>query len=229
MKFRRRSDVGDLPKVNIGSQLLGLSLFVMLLAFFIVLNSISDYQDSAADGIISNLGQTFGSRVHVDGDENPSLSRSEQMQSGEGSTVEKIEALFKAQVRGLKVAKGTYSGVMMISIPRTEFERMVKDMESEQNFTQTLASLVRSEGRGSPYQMEILYGLQDNPGRIHNQDPAGMDETIQSISLMASVIERAGLPSRFISAGLQKGDPEMVDLIFKPYSTLDPDGGRDGG
>ena len=58
---RRRGSAGTAKSVS--SQLLGLSLFIMLLAFFIVLNAISNFEESKIKPVMANLSHTFAANM----------------------------------------------------------------------------------------------------------------------------------------------------------------------
>ena len=49
-----------------GSQVLALGLFIMLLAFFIVLNALSTFDEQLARPVIASLERTFASRIYQD-------------------------------------------------------------------------------------------------------------------------------------------------------------------
>jgi hypothetical protein len=64
--------------------------------------------------------------------------------------------------------------------------------------------------------------MNENPARIQNQEPQRMAETIRNVAAIARDIEKAGLQARLMTIGLQKGDPEMVDLIFQKHVPFQP-------
>ncbi len=101
--------------------LLNLSLFLMLLAFFIVLNSVSSFNESKLQPILRNLQLTFSTGLPSDGD-GASDDLSPEQAINQGSTAERIDALFSAQISGMEVKPGA-RGVMMMEMPLEELDR----------------------------------------------------------------------------------------------------------
>ena len=93
MAQRRRRSISQSSSSGIGDKLPGLSLFVMLLAFFMILNSMSSYEKQKMENIMQSLDDTFASKITETGNDKPSITKSSDKQLGEGDTLEKIEAL----------------------------------------------------------------------------------------------------------------------------------------
>lgn len=235
MNSRRRKISMDDRQTGIGGQILGLSLFVMLLAFFIVLNSISSYETAKTDPIMQSVSQAFSTKISQTGQDKPSITESTQRGSGEGDTMEQIESLFRGQIHSVDIVTNRQRGVIVIDVSRDDFEKAVADLGDEKqstkfgrDFLQTLASVLRSERRRTPYHIEITYHLNDNPARLYNTDPKTVAESIKAVGAMAQAIEDAGMPAALMSIGLQKGDPARVELFFEPHIPFDPETDRAG-
>lgn len=229
MRHRRRRSITQDSTTTPGSQLLALSLFIMLLAFFIVLNAISTFEEDKLQDVMLSIEDTFSARITEASNEKPSTAQSDQKSLNEGDTIEQIDALFKAQIPGYEVVKNRQRGMMLVQVPRKEFEDAVKGLGDKKAssgfstaFLPTLVSLMRSEGRGTPYRVDVTYYLEDNPARLQNQQPQRMAETIRNVGGVARQIEGAGLQARLMTIGLQKGNPEMVDLVFQRHRPFNP-------
>lgn len=234
MRLRRRRIISQEPPKGIGSQLPGLSLFVMLLAFFMVLNSMSSYEEQKTDSIMQSIDDTFASKITEMGNDKPSITKSSEKALGEGDTIERIDALFKSQIPGYKATLNKRRGMMQMQIPRQEFENAVKGLGGEEdakadpskNFLPTLVSLMRTEARGTPYRVEITYFMDESPARVQNQEPQRMADTIRSVAGIAQDIEKAGLLPKLMTIGLQKGDSKMVELVFQKHIPFQPMGAK---
>ena len=81
---RRIEDSGSGKSV----QLLSLALFIMLLAFFIVLNAVSTFEPNKVEPIIGSLESTFSTSTSQVAQRRPSVRPSEVTEDfkGEGST-----------------------------------------------------------------------------------------------------------------------------------------------
>ena len=73
------------------NQFLGLSLFIMLLSFFIILNAISSFEITKTQPILNSLSMTFASK-QTDQQIIPGKVVSQSSQKMEGSALDKIEA-----------------------------------------------------------------------------------------------------------------------------------------
>ncbi|MBI2235120.1 MAG: flagellar motor protein MotB [Micavibrio aeruginosavorus] len=235
MILRRRRNISPEQRNGIGSQLLGLSLFIMLLAFFMVLNSISQYEQKKSENIFKNLEDTFSASIAQAGNDKPSIIRSDEKHLGEGDVLEQIEAYFTAQIPGFKAVKEKQRGVMIVHVRKSDFEEAVRGLgagkkqggnDFARGFLPVLVALMRSEQRGLPYRMDITYQMDENPARLQNDAPQRMAETVHTVAEIAGVIEKAGLKPQLMTIGLQEGNPDTVELVFRPHAVMSADAGQ---
>lgn len=228
MKARaRRKNIHQSALPAKGMLLLNLSLFIMLLAFFIVMNAISSWDKKRYQPILKSLDLTFSISALRDGTK-PSMIGAEDHATGEGDTVERIDALFNAQITGFKATKSSVNGTMHAEIPLDEFDRAmraanqvdltkVKSVTGLQTyFLPTLVSLMQAEAKEQPYRLDIIMHTKDEPPLLINSDPRQLNEAIKNISAYADLLEEAGMKPQLISVGLQKGETDRVDLYFRP-------------
>lgn len=221
MQRNRRKSIEEQSAGGLAGQLLGLSLFIMLLAFFIVLNSISSFDEAKVQPLTGSLEEAFATKIDPSQSLGPALHKSDAMGFGEGKTLTQVDGLFKAELTNVETITSSQQGVMYMRLPRVGFENMLAAIAKGEKprFLVTLASLLRSDQRPVTYQMEILYNLSDNPARLANRQPQELKTAIQSVSAAAEKIEAAGLPARQIRVGLQQGNTEFVELLFRPVTT----------
>ena len=220
MQRNRRKSIGDQPSGGFAGQIIGLSLFIMMLAFFIVLNSISSFDEAKVHPMTGSLEQAFATKIDPAENQGPALRDSNAAGFGEGKTLDRLDGLFKAELTNVETITSSQQGIMYMRLTRAEFEKTLNAISQGEKprFLVTLASLLRSGQRQASYQMEILYNLPDNPARLANRQPQELQTAIQSVSKAAEKIEAAGLPARQIRVGLQKGNPEFVELLFRPMT-----------
>lgn len=234
MKNLKKYDDSD---GGMAGQLLGLSLFIMLLAFFIVLNAISVFEAEKVKPAMESLGNTFGSKVDINIDTGkPSEIQHPDKSIHEGSTVEKIEALFSAQIPGYKITINKSRGEMYLKIPFDVFEQAVMALGQEnalvsgeaerfgRYFLPTLVALLKKSGMEYQYRLDMLYNIKGNAARLQRKNARKLDEYIREISVIVGRIEEAGLPSQFMSAGLTDGDSGQIELFFRRHVTYNPEG-----
>ena len=211
------------------NQFLALSLFVMLLSFFIILNSMSTFEVTKAKPILKSLSLAF-SEEQLNPELEASIAEIEQDSLREGSTLDKLSGLFNARIKGVDVQKNRLGTVMRVRMPIEEFSKNIMVSQNGQlSFNDqgpllpTLVSMLQVEG-SIAHRMDIVLNLNDNPARVQNDDPQTLSGNLKAVASYAAVIERAGLPRRMVSAGLGNGPSETVDLYFRKYVPFSPKG-----
>ncbi len=238
MKTRRRKITTETAS-SMSGQILGLSLFIMLLAFFIVLNAISSYEETRVKPVMQSLETAFSSKVADRTDLRPSAREDLDTFTGDGDTLENLEALFSAQIPSHEATVSHSKGVMYVRVPFDDFEAAVMAIGQEDAtektqdgtflnkfFLPTLVSLLKTEDVGTPYRMDIMLNIKGNPAYIQNQNPQRLSQIMKKMSLLSEKIENAGLPQKLLSTGLQKGEVGIVELLFRrhiPFNPLGPE------
>lgn len=233
---RRRVSTGT--EKTAAGQLLGLSLFIMLLAFFIVLNAISSFEESKVSPVIQSLEYTFASKIRSRSQDTaqPSARQSSTTSTSEGDTLEQIEELFSAQIPNVEnVVKNERLGMMYIQVPFEGFKDAVFGLEKAQPqdqgnagavtgryFLPTLVGLLKSDRAGYTYRMDMILGTGRNPSVLASDKPQTLDDITKEMSRIARRIESAGIPQKLLSAGIQNRDENMIDLVFRPHIPFNP-------
>ncbi len=224
MRKNRKQPFSE-ESASMASQLMGLSLFIMLLAFFIVLNAISTFSEQKARTAVASLGDVFGHEQELTGLTNKGGGM------GEGDSLDHLEALFNAHLTGLEIEQDKTWGTMHIRLPLDHFLSAVNSLGASELKEQgaalkdkpllpTLVSLMESGEGKLAYRMDIVVSTSADPGSIYNDDPAKLRETSGQLSSIATKLESSGLPPSQMSIGLQEGPDNTVDLYFRPYKTL---------
>lgn len=227
MRRSRRRFIADDSK-SLGSQIPGLSLFIILLTFFIMLNSISVIKDEKAKPLMDSVEEAFAARITSNENWLPATVISHDMGMEEGRTPQRIETLFQAHVAGVQTQKDEMTGQLLMRMPYDEFAAAISTLGDRalQNkaFLQTLTSLVRSEAVGQPYRMDIFLQVDDNPAAMTRKQPQKMAVLMRDMGALAQALEKAGLPQRLMSVGLEKGQSGFVELLFRPHSAYSASG-----
>jgi len=236
---RRRRSVSTGDAKSVSSQLLGLSLFIMLLAFFIVLNAISSYEETKVRPIMQSLGYTFASdMVDPSREDEPSVSEDEAKSIEEGDALERIKALFASQIPGYEAALSHRTGALYVKVPYDDFEAAVMALgqrnalqQEEKNaqflkgfFLPTLIALMKTDSMGMPYRMDMVLNLSDNPAALQNERPQQIAAMTKRMAAISQKLEAAGLSTKLVSMGMQKGEVGTIELLFRqhvPYSPVD--------
>lgn len=225
MSGRRRKIEEDSSR-SLGSQIPGLSMFVILLAFFIVLNSISVIKEERARPLMKSIESAFATQINQDVVWQPSSNPSDELQVREGRTIDKLEAMFSSRIAGLDVKKDDNTGTLLLRMKYDAFSEAINKIDSEsssaQEFLRTLVSLLRAEMSGYTYRMDVFVQLDQNPATIQNQQPQRMTATMKQIGDVAQALENAGLPQKLMTIGMEKGDEGMVEILFRPHVPYNP-------
>jgi hypothetical protein len=219
-----------------GQHLLGLSLFIMLLAFFIVLNAISSFEQTKVRPVMESLGETFAAKISQEGNDQPSPVADSTQSNGEGDTLDRLEALFRAQIPSVDAVVSKSRGVMYVRVPYSDFEAAITAIGQTQApstpgmpagfaksfFLPTLVSLLQTDRTGLTLRMDALVNMKDNPAAVQAREPQRMAQTMAQLGRLADKLERSGLPAKQQSIGVQQGPDGTVDLLFQPYVPFNP-------
>lgn len=232
-KRRRRNQAVSEGSVNSG-QMMNLALFIMLLAFFIVLNAISSYEELKTEKVKRSIELAFSKDPDIKEDM-PSVRDDPLKSLKEGHTFDRLDALFESQITSFESSHSKTIGVMMVKVPYDDFEKAImttgqKDLlqyPSRQAvrgnfFLPTLVSLLRADIDGAPTRMEILINVDGNPAQMQNQEPLKIESTISTVGEFSQRLQTQGMPQKLINIGISNGDPDYVDLVFRKYIPFSP-------
>jgi len=232
---RRRIERGE--RKSLATQYLSLSLFIMLLAFFIVLNAISQYEEEKVNTVVESLEGAFSSKITQKEDFQPSVTASPEHSVGEGNTPERLEALFKSRIPHNKIIKNDLTGTLHVFVKWEEFKKAVmklgqqtanaggnkaQETSSTAFFLPSLVALLRADQMSVPYHMDILLNVGDKPAWLQNQEPQKLARIMKEIGVVAVQLEHTGLPAKLMSAGLKKGKEGLAELYFRPHIPFNP-------
>ena len=210
------------------NQFLALSLFLMLLSFFIVLNSVSNFErQNAVPAVMNSLLLTFSSQERKV-EPRPAPKPSEYEDQRKGDTINAVEGLFNAHIAGFEASRNRLGTVLHVSLPMQRFENAVdaayfsefdaSESGEEQSFILTLVTVLRSAERGDPYRIDMVYNIPEDPVILKETDPNAFWAALKRASDLAENLEERGLPRKMMSVGLQKGQIGYIDLYFYKYA-----------
>ena len=228
---RNQSDQNSAP--NNTGQMMTLSLFIMLLAFFIVLNSISSYEEQKSEDIRESLRLTFTNQTMERAA--PSARKSLAEKLNEGHSFDRIEALFQAEIATSEFRKSRLQGVMQVEIPFNDFVEAVRKSKTGRftvtpsrreifynGFLPTLASILRLDLEGRPTRLDIHIQKEEKLPVLLGRDAGRIQTSLKTVAGFAETFEAAGLPQNLLNIGLHQGDPDIVVLTFTKHRPLNP-------
>jgi len=232
MFFKRRKKIANTNQGSNTGQMMNLALFIMLLAFFIVLNSMSSYEEIKTESVKRSIKVAF---TNEEPEAKPSVQEDPTLSMREGHTFDRLDALFQAQIVSFEAQKSKSSGRMMIRVEKEKFLNAVmqegqfdlyryptrRDVQGN-FFLPTLVSIIRSNIDGAPTRLEIIMNSDENPAQLKNANPQELRQNVRQVGSVAQKLESQGLSQKLLTIGLTKGDTEFVDLIFTKYVPFSP-------
>lgn len=226
------------------NQFLGLSLFVMLLSFFIILNAVSDFEDTKSRPVLNSLTVAFSNKDPIDlaaPGQAPTQSQTQQL----GSTLDKIEALFQSQIASAETKQNRLGTTMYMRLPFKDFQRSMFSslrtpdprqalrpkafQQKDINMLPLLVSLMETQ-LDVKYKMDMILNVDASPSSLSADDSARFAALNTSVSAIAEKLEEAGLPRSQVAVGLKEGEADIIELIFRrhqPFNPLGPVGAQD--
>ena len=205
-----------------GNQFLALSLFLMLLSFFIIMNGISAFDNTKKQLVLNSVSLAFSNKVKDVGLA-PSVIESPRQSIHTGDNLSGLQGLFEGHIANFKATKNRLGTTMHVNLPFGEFMRAIdKPQNGQSDFFPTMMTMLRSEKSGVPYRVDMVLNVGDDPALVQKSDPAAFSAALRDISGLASKMEKSGLPKHLMTAGLQKGSVGNLDLYFYRYQPFDP-------
>lgn len=211
------------------NQFLALSLFLMLLSFFIVLNAISGYEQTKSEPVIKSIALTFSSEEKRR-EQEVSKEPTPVVASNKGDTMASLEGLFNAHIAGFQASRNRLGTIMHVRADVKEFEKVINIQGGSYDeaalggrgaFAKTLVTLLRSENEGKPYRIDMYLHTPEDPAEYQKEFYNEFMTGLRRVTGFADRLEDVGLPKRMISAGLAKGKPGYIDLFFYKYKPFD--------
>ena len=215
------------------NQYLSLGLFIMLLSFFLMLNSLSTFEEQKTSSVINSLSEAFLGQAPQE----QSFATQSATDPGDffrqGSALDQINALFSSTIPDVIMQKNRFSTVMYLRVRQSVFDAVILSdlkqkpenftpkvgVDFEQRFAGVLAGLMDT-GLTPPCQMDILLHVPQSPGELFKSDRSKVENLIASVGQYADILEKEGLDPKLLSAGLAKGEEGYVTLIFRRYTPM---------
>lgn len=223
---------GKLTSSVPSSQFLILSLFLLLLAFFIALTSGAEFDDNKTDPVIDNLRKVFPVN-RLRGQGLPAYVQQDNEVRGEGEAQEnfdRIDAIFSSDSFPFQKRLTREFGAFVVTMEPTELEELlslktarVTTPMQKQRFFATLSTFLSARNARSGYDLNVIISTPEHLSRLAINDPEAVNALIRASEDYALGFRRNGIGSENLIVGLQKGPDRNVRLIFTPTQ-----GGRDG-
>lgn len=196
---------------NNGS-LIFLSLFLLLLAFFILLNALATIEETKSRQVLTSVAATF--RSVVDADTSAQVLLSELGPASEPDEIlEAMEQLWVTAVSVTKVETLSAGQLMQITMPVNELFLAGKSVlrSDRKQLLERAARVLSVQAKSVVAELELVLGTPPI-------DPAKLEEdpslAIQRAVVLAGALLEVGAAKDKVSTGVRVGDPKVLRLRF---------------
>lgn len=190
-----------------------LSLFLILLAFFILLNALATIEETKARKVLTSVAATF--RSVVDAESRTRILISDLGPAPEAQEVmEALEQLWVTSVPIARVEKLMQGQVMQMTIPVNELflgGQSVLRADREALFDRT-GLLLGLKSKGAVTEIEAVFGTRRGEGTLSG--PEGVLAADRAGRIAAALVAH-GAPADRLGIGLMEGDPKSLRLRFE--------------
>ncbi len=209
------SPLDDLPSGADGadrSVQIFVSLYLILIAFFMVMNSISNQETVRAAAAMDSVSTAF-KKIHLPKVNVVDLLAKKQLDVHSDEFYQEV----KGVLAGLIDFPGKYpspgGNVMRVEMPaETLFKGTAAHVRADQTrFMNALADLLTREGTNERREIEILFTA---PPGFMTGDAPWHSLFVRRAANIAADLEDRGVPGGQVSAGLVEGDRATIWLVF---------------
>ncbi len=216
-----------------GITLQTLALFIILLSFFIVLNSISSFEEEKIKPVMASIEATFAHRV-IQQELAPSVTKNPDQATGEGTVYDQIDTLFQSQFKTLEnVQKDDKIGLFYAEIPYKTLQTSLHDIRihhiKESQETGSFINLLKTLLFNPHNSLRLDLVLQTSEN-IFSLSPEQQRDRVQKVASLGQQITHAQFPEDRISVGLgaqkdrniKRNQDDMVLVIIRPHTPYSP-------
>ena len=189
-----------------------LSLYLILLAFFILLTSISFRDDTRVDAAMGSVTSTFG--VHIPEPTKPETKGTEgKFEDAPRAFINVVRKLFNENLPALKLPIVAKNGTMRVQVPILDlYKRGESDIRlRSQPLLGGVADGLALQNDEWRFEVEIILGAGASlPGGGN----VGKNLQVRRAGSFARHMRSLGAPAHSIRTGVRAGDAETAQLSF---------------
>jgi hypothetical protein len=209
------------------TQFLILSLFLLLLAFFIALTAGAEFDDNKTDPILNSLEDSFPVN-RLRGQGVPSVIEQPDIGRDAGQALDQIEGIFKSPLFPFESRTKREKGAVIVTMSVKEVEELldiaplsITTPIKRQSFLASLSGLIQPQNADHNLMMSIIVYSGRHPSRLAVIDRAVLTARILQAETYVLAFEQQGLNPAYMMIGIQRGDAGQVSFIFSPAGQED--------
>lgn len=220
----------DSVERNDGGVLIFLSLFLLLLAFFILLNAISTLELDRADAVIESIDERFRIDPTLLMSDTAVTSRAGAMVAA-GETLQTLGRLFETEISVSKVERIDQGRTMVVTVPADAlFAAGATDfLPAQTGLLDRVADALRNPPAGAVFDLDVLIGTE---AAFTSIDATSLQ--LARAGAAGRLFADRGVPSAVLSVGLERRRDEEVRFLMtalpagEPAAQVRAGGGDDG-
>lgn len=201
-----------------GSVPLFLALYLLVLAFFILLVTISTREEIKSDAVMDSLTTTFATILPLRGEPMPFASRAGDF-VGSPAFEAMITDIFSAAIPVSKVTVIQPGSLMSVSVPSDSlfYSGEARLREAQLPLLDRIVAALSGRPAGLRYDLEFVLGVDAPPGRL----PAAKSLELERVETFVRTLLSRGVPPDSVAVGVEPGDPAEVHMTFYVHSAND--------
>ena len=195
-----------------------LSLKLLLLGFFILLNALSDFEEHRARSVMESVNQAFDGRIDAPRSYAPFAAALGPLAQGR-AMMEEIGRLFQSLIPAVRSEHAAERGRLELELPADTLFRPggISLQPGRDLLLRRFVAALSSEGRlGLDYEVELLHGVPVAAVAGTTATPAETLE-MRRLGALVRLLVRLGVPARKLSIGMLPGRPGKVRLVLQAY------------
>lgn len=201
-----------------GVQSLALALFLVILAFFIMLVSISTFEDTKVSSALQSVQQQF--RPGGESERTESLIDPQaEARAAQTAFLERLRALLASEIASARAEADPDGTVLFLSFPASQFfapGSAVLRGERTALF-EAIAQIIEERPAGSEVTVEVFF----DSNTLAASASGPQLEVRQAAAIGADLVAR-GVLKEFVSVGLRPGAAGVIEFIFRLRAAPEP-------
>lgn len=202
-----------------GWVLLSLALFILLLAFFIVLNTLTTFQEARFSAVQSSVQQAFAPDIFGE-TKGAGETDVQEPATDSGSAFNELEEMLKAEIGLIAVQRSADNKTMVISLPEdVVFQSNISRYPNSQTIPGRVADIMTSYNNQDSRSIYTLAVRAFKPKAEISQD--AMQQKILGVGTFTRGVLAGGVDEKAVHMGFGGMKPKFVDLVFNTQNRRD--------
>ena len=197
------------------TQLMALSLFILILAFFIVLNSVSDFREEKVLPVLASLEAAFASQLVGEGGLPSVIQQDDELVVDlfSGSVLDDLEVAFRNSFDLMSISRPKNGQLMSLTLSKASFLQSSENASQigAQDFREKLAVVLGDANTQGVYILDVT---------VQSSDPVNHD--LKDVDRLITTFNRYGISPSLIAFHVEKGDPSQLRFTFTPKTQKTP-------